>query len=81
MFTLGYTGVVYINKHYISLARDFGFIVQTLISGFLSMGSWIGVNKVHPKEEVPCDSLSTDTREYFTRTNLDKIKNAPTDEP
>ena len=33
------------------------------------------------KEEVPCDGLSTNAREYFTRTNLDKIKNAPTDEP
>ena len=33
------------------------------------------------KEEVPCDSLSMNAREYFTRTNLDKIKNAPTDEP
>ena len=33
------------------------------------------------KEEVPCNGLSTNAREYFTRTNLDKIKNAPTDEP
>ena len=32
-------------------------------------------------EEVPCDGLSTNAREYFTRTNLDKMKNAPTDEP
>ena len=33
------------------------------------------------KEEVPCDGLSTITREYFTRTNLVKIQNAITDEP
>ena len=33
------------------------------------------------KEEVPCDGLSTNAREYFTRTNLDKIKNALTDKP
>ena len=33
------------------------------------------------KEEVPCDSLSTNAREYFTRTNLVKIKNAITDGP
>ena len=33
------------------------------------------------KEEVPCDGLSTNAREYFTRTNLVKIKNAITDEP
>ena len=33
------------------------------------------------KEEVPCDGLSTNAHEYFTRTNFDKIKNAPTDEP
>ena len=26
------------------------------------------------KEEVPCDGLSTNTREYFTRTNLVEIK-------
>ena len=26
------------------------------------------------KEEVPCDCLSTNAREYFTRTNLVKIK-------
>ena len=32
------------------------------------------------KEEVPCDGLSTNAREYFTRTNLVKIKNAITDE-
>jgi len=31
------------------------------------------------KEEVPCDGLSTNAREYFTRTNLVKIKNAITD--
>ena len=30
------------------------------------------------KEEVPCNGLSTNAREYFTRTNL---KNTPTDEP
>ena len=33
------------------------------------------------KEEVPCDGLSTNAREYFTRTNLVKIKNAITDGP
>ena len=33
------------------------------------------------KEEVPCDGLSTNAREYFTRTNLVKIKNAITDKP
>ena len=33
------------------------------------------------KEEVPCDGLSTNAREYFTRTNLVKIKNAITYEP
>ena len=27
------------------------------------------------KEEVPCDGLSTNACEYFTRTNLVKIKN------
>ena len=26
------------------------------------------------KEEVPCDGLSTNAREYFTRTNLAKTK-------
>ena len=31
------------------------------------------------KEEVPCDGLSTNACEYFTRTNLVKIKNAVTD--
>ena len=30
------------------------------------------------KEEVPCDGLSTNAHEYFTRTNLVKIKNALT---
>ena len=33
------------------------------------------------KEEVPCDGLSTNAREYFTRTNLVKIYNAITEEP
>ena len=33
------------------------------------------------KEEVPCDGLLTNTCEYFTRTNLVKIKNAITDGP
>ena len=33
------------------------------------------------KEEVPCDSLLTNVREYFTRTNLVGIKNAITDGP
>ena len=33
------------------------------------------------KEEVPCDGLSTNVREYFTRTNLVKIKNAITNKP
>ena len=33
------------------------------------------------KEEVPCDSLSTNAHEYFTRTNLVKLKNAITDGP
>ena len=33
------------------------------------------------KEEVPCDGLSTNAQEYFTRTNLVKIKNATTYEP
>ena len=28
------------------------------------------------KEEVPCDGLSTNAHEYFTRTNLVIIKNA-----
>ena len=32
------------------------------------------------KEEVPCEG-STNAREYFTRTNLVKIKNALTGEP
>ena len=30
------------------------------------------------KEEVPCEGLSTNAREYFTRTNLAKIKNTIT---
>ena len=30
------------------------------------------------KEEVPCNGLSTNAREYFTRKNLVKIKNAIT---
>ena len=30
------------------------------------------------KEEVPYDGLSTSAREYFTRTNLVKIKNGCT---
>ena len=33
------------------------------------------------KEEVPCDGLSTNACEYFTRTNLVKIKNAITVKP
>ena len=33
------------------------------------------------KEEVPCEGLSTNAREYFTRTNLVKIKNAITGKP
>ena len=33
------------------------------------------------KEKVPCKGLSTNAREYFTRTNLVKIKNAITGEP
>ena len=33
------------------------------------------------KEEVPCDGLSTKAREYFTRTNLVKIKITITYEP
>ena len=33
------------------------------------------------KEEVFYDGLSTNAREYFTRTNLVKIKNAITYEP
>ena len=33
------------------------------------------------KEEVPCEGLSMNAREYFTRTNLVKIKNAITGEP
>ena len=33
------------------------------------------------KEEVPCDGLSTNARDYFTRTNLVKIKNAIKNEP
>ena len=33
------------------------------------------------KEEVSCDGILTNAREYFTRTNLDKIKYTPTDEP
>ena len=33
------------------------------------------------KEEVPCDGLLTNAREYFTRTNLVKIKNVITHEP
>ena len=30
------------------------------------------------KEKVPCEGLSTNAGEYFTRTNLVKIKNAIT---
>ena len=33
------------------------------------------------KEEVPFDGLSTNAREYFTRTNLAKTKNTITYEP
>ena len=34
------------------------------------------------KEKVPCDGLSTNAHEYFTRTNLvKKFKNAITDGP
>ena len=33
------------------------------------------------KEEVPCDGLSTNAREYFTRKNLAKTKNTITYEP
>ena len=33
------------------------------------------------KEEVPCDGLSTNAREYFTRTNLVKTKNTIAYEP
>ena len=33
------------------------------------------------KKEVPCDGLSTNAHEYFTRRNLVKVKNAITDEP
>ena len=34
-----------------------------------------------PKDKVPCDGLLTNTCEYFTRTNLVKIKNAITNKP
>ena len=40
-----------------------------------------GEKKSEAKEEVPCDGLSTNALEYFTRTNLVKIKNAITDKP
>ena len=33
------------------------------------------------KEEVPCNGLLTNAREYFTRTNFVKMKNAITDGP
>ena len=33
------------------------------------------------KEETPCDGLLTNACEYFSRTNLAKIKNAITDGP
>ena len=33
------------------------------------------------KEELPCEGLSTDAHEYFTRTNLVKIQNAITGKP
>ena len=49
--------------------------------GSLQMISRLTVVSREAKEEVPCDGLSTNAREYFTRTNLVKIKNAITDKP
>ena len=48
------------------------------------MAAWLSrltVVSHDAKEEVPCDCLSTNTLEYFTRTNLAKLKNAITYEP
>ena len=44
-------------------------------------GSRLTVVSHEVKEEVPCEGLSTNAHEYFTRTNLAKIKNAITYEP
>ena len=45
------------------------------------MLSRLTVVSCEAKEEVPCDGLSANAREYFTRTNLVKMKNAITYEP
>ena len=47
----------------------------------LSVLSRLTVVSHENKEEVPCEGLSTNACEYFTRTNLVKIKNAITGEP
>ena len=47
----------------------------------LSVLSRLTVVSREAKEEVPCEGLSTNAREYFTRTNLVKIKKAITGEP
>ena len=49
--------------------------------GCFSLASRLMVASRKAKEEVPCDGLLMSTREYFTRINLFKIKNAITDRP
>ena len=65
------------------------YVCYTQINGVYRINwSWLSedvsrltVVSREAKEEVPCKGLSTNAREYFTRTNLAKIKNAITYEP
>ena len=55
--------------------------VLHVMTHYKSSESRLTVVSREAKEEVPCDGLSTNAREYFTRTNLVKIKNAITVKP
>ena len=58
----------------------FSSVINLFSVTFLSVSGTIYVSRLtvvsrEAKEEVPCEGLSTNAREYFTRTNLVKIKN------
>ena len=55
--------------------------IMNPLAGFMIYISRLMVVSRKAKEEVPCDGLLTNASEYFTRTNLVKIKNAITYEP
>ena len=72
------------SKRWISVLVSKWLVFQNTVTHiyiYITYISRLTVVSREAKEEVPCDGLLTNGREYFTRTNLDKIKNAPTDEP